>query len=111
MILTALSRRLTGRDAEPLASTVPRGVVSGGLARLPGWSAGGGRQTNGRSADWSDRFQCYGVSEPQRPFVILFEQNGAEENDVGVLVGNCDGSDAAILAYSLSITVALSEDF
>jgi hypothetical protein len=54
----------------------------------PGRSAGECRKGDGGIiADWRDGFQRHVASALHRPFVVLFEQDGADETDDGVLVG------------------------
>ena len=65
-----------------------RGVAGCGSPRLPGRSAGECRKADGGIiADWRYGFQRHVASALRRPFVILFQQDGADEPDDGVLVG------------------------
>jgi hypothetical protein len=66
--------------------------LAGGSPRLPAWcpgrSAGECREADGGIiADWRDSFQRQEAGTLHRPFVVLFEQDGTDETDDGILVG------------------------
>jgi len=78
-----------GDQNAPAPGTAPIQVVSPVAAYhplLPGWSeqVSWRMAASGIVADWRDGFQRYGALH--RPFVILFEQDCADETDNGVLV-------------------------
>ena len=56
--------------------------------RRPGWSAGDSRDADARIiAQRRDGFQCHVAGTLDGPFIILFEQDRADEASDGVLVG------------------------
>src|SRR6516165_5468726 len=56
--------------------------------RWPGWSAGDCRKANGGIiAQWCDGFQSHVAAALDRPFVVLFEQDRADETNDGIFVG------------------------
>jgi hypothetical protein len=58
------------------------------FGREPGWSAGDRREADVRIiAQRRDCFQCRVTGALGGPFIILFEQNRADEANDGVLIG------------------------
>jgi hypothetical protein len=56
--------------------------------RWPGWSAGDCRKADGGIiAQWCDGFQSHVAAALDRPFVVLFEQDRADETNDGIFVG------------------------
>jgi hypothetical protein len=47
----------------------------------------GGQADNGIIAQWGDGFQCHVAGALHCPFVVLFEQDGADEAGDGVFIG------------------------
>jgi len=72
----------------------------------PGWSGGHGWQADdGIIADRRDAFQCDVASALDGPFVVLFEQDRADEPGDGGLVGE----DADDLGAALDLAVEALE--
>jgi len=100
------------RALAPTLSNFSRSVPWGGVraaggVRSPAGSAGfssgcrGGQRDEGIIAQWCDGFQCHVARPLDRPFVVLFEQDGADQAGNGLLIGE----DADNLGAALDLAV------
>src|SRR5262245_66561332 len=68
----------------------------------PDWSGSHGWQTDeGSIADWSDAFQSNVSGALDGPFIIVFEQDSADEAGDGVVVGK--DTDDVSSAFDLTV--------
>jgi hypothetical protein len=105
--------RTRGRYVFPGDRVPWRGVAGGGSPRLPAWSGQVSWRTpkadGGIIADWRDGFQRHVAGALHRPFVILFEQDGADETDDSVLVGKMPTTSVRRLISPLRRSIGLVE--
>jgi hypothetical protein len=84
---TAVSARASGNYRScPFAWCSWRRLMAIGRGRID-HSVGTGKLTTGIIAQWSDGFQCDVAGALNGPFIVLFEQDGADQSDDGIPVG------------------------